>query len=74
MSPALRPLSRLDLLRRLRALGFEGPFAGAKHQFMVRGDRTIRIPNPHGSDIGVPLLRELLRQAGISPSEWISED
>lgn len=73
MSPALRPLSRRDLVRRLRALGFEGPFAGAKHQFMVRGDRSIRIPNPHGSDIGVPLLRELLRQAGIDPTEWVAE-
>lgn len=74
MSPALRPLSRRDLVRRLRALGFEGPFAGAKHQFMVRGDRSIRIPNPHGSDIGVPLLRELLRQAGIDPGEWLAEE
>lgn len=74
MSPALRPMSRIDLVRRLRALGFEGPFAGAKHQFMVRGGRTIRIPNPHGADIGVPLLRELLRQAGIDPAEWASED
>jgi hypothetical protein len=73
VSPALRPLSRRDLVRRLRALGFEGPFAGAKHQFMVRGDRSIRIPNPHGFDIGVALLRELLRQAGIDPDTWVGE-
>ena len=73
MSPSPRPLSRPDRVRRLRALGFEGPFAGAKHQFMVRGDRSIRIPNPHRSDIGVPLLRELLRQAGIEPDEWVVE-
>jgi predicted RNA binding protein YcfA (HicA-like mRNA interferase family) len=66
----LRPISRGDLIRRLRALGFEGPFAGAKHHFMRRQDRTVRIPNPHGSDIGVPLLREILRQAGIDLSEW----
>ncbi len=37
---------------------------------MVRGDRAVRIPNPHGSDIGVPLLREILRQAGVTPEEW----
>lgn len=72
MSPALRPLSLRELVRRLRTLGFEGPFAGAKHQFMVRGDRTIRIPNPHGSDTGVSLLRELLRQAGVDPTEWVA--
>ncbi len=72
MNPAHGPVSRRELVRRLRALGFEGPFAGAKHQFMVRGDRTVRIPNPHGADIGVPLLREVLRQAGIEPSDWLS--
>ncbi len=74
MTPTLRPVSRRDLVRRLRSLGFEGPFAGAKHQFMIRGERTVRIPNPHGGDIGVPLLRELLRQAGIDASEWSDQN
>ncbi len=74
MTGGLGPTSRRELIRRLRALGFDGPFAGAKHQFMVRGDRTVRIPNPHGSDIGAPLLREVLRQAGIELSEWLAAE
>lgn len=37
---------------------------------MVRGERTVRKPNPHGSDIGVALLREVLRQAGIDIADW----
>ena len=41
---------------------------------MVHGGQTIRIPNPQGSDIGVPLLRELLSQACIDPAEWLAED
>jgi predicted RNA binding protein YcfA (HicA-like mRNA interferase family) len=69
---ALRPVSRRELIVRLRACGFDGPFAGTKHQFMVRGERTVRIPNPHGSDVGVALLRELLRQAGLAVSEWLA--
>jgi predicted RNA binding protein YcfA (HicA-like mRNA interferase family) len=73
VTPAVRAISRRELIRRLRSLGFEGPFAGGKHQFMVRRDRTVRIPNPHGSEIGVALLREVLRQAGIDPSEWMEE-
>lgn len=73
MNPALRPVSQRELVRRLRDLGFEGPYAGAKHEFMVRGNHTIRIPSPDGTDIGVPLLRELLRQAGIDPAEWVAE-
>lgn len=70
VSPAPNPVSRRELVRRLRDLGPEGPYAGAKHEFMLRGDRSVRIPNPHGSDIGVPLVREPLRQAGVDPTEW----
>lgn len=65
-----KPVSRNELIRRLRILGFEGPIAGAKHSFMAKGDLKLRIPNPHAGDIGAPLLGEILRQAGISPKEW----
>ena len=38
---------------------------------MIKGKKKIRIPNPHGSgDIDVSLLKEILRQAGISDEEW----
>jgi hypothetical protein len=37
---------------------------------MIRRDVTVRIPNPHGRDIGVALLTRILRQAGISREEW----
>jgi predicted RNA binding protein YcfA (HicA-like mRNA interferase family) len=66
----LSPVSRRDLVAHLRRLGFRGPYAGAKHEFMVRGDLRLRIPNPHGGDIGVPLLTKILRQVGISPEDW----
>ncbi|MBI5243713.1 MAG: type II toxin-antitoxin system HicA family toxin [Elusimicrobia bacterium] len=66
----LKLLKRRDLIRRFRRLGFEGPWSGARHAFMVRGALKIRIPNPHGGDIGIALLREILRQAGIAPNDW----
>ncbi len=62
-----RPLKRRELIRLLRDHGFEGPFPGARHQFMMKGERKVWIPNPHKGDIGVPLLREIFRQAGIPP-------
>jgi hypothetical protein len=31
-----------------------------------------KIPNPRGEDIGVGLLAEILRRAGISRDEWFS--
>lgn len=64
------PISRRDLIQGLRTLGFEGPFSGGRHQFMVRGDVVVAIPNPHRKDIGVGLLSRILRQAGVTRSEW----
>ena len=65
-------ISRKELIRKFKALGYDGPFSGGKHQFMVRGKKKIRIPNPHLGDIGVSLLKEILRQAEISSQDWDS--
>jgi hypothetical protein len=37
---------------------------------MIKGSQKIRIPNPHSADIGVSLIKEILRQAGIDPKDW----
>jgi predicted RNA binding protein YcfA (HicA-like mRNA interferase family) len=68
--PAVGPVKRADLIRFLRILGFRGPYAGARHQIMMRGDVTLRIPNPHQGDIGTGLLLRLLKQAGVGRDEW----
>jgi predicted RNA binding protein YcfA (HicA-like mRNA interferase family) len=70
--PPFGPISRANLIRALRALGFAGPFTGGRHAFMVRGDRRLAIPNQHGGVIGVNLLGRMLRQAGITRAEWES--
>lgn len=71
MSNRLTAVSRRELIRRLRKLGFEGPFPGSKHDVMARGDDSVVIPNSHrGEDISVDLLIKVLRQAGISRDEW----
>jgi predicted RNA binding protein YcfA (HicA-like mRNA interferase family) len=68
--PQWGPVSRRELIRGLRTLGFEGPFSGGKHQFMIRADVVLTIPNPHGKDIGVDLLARILKQAGVTRREW----
>jgi predicted RNA binding protein YcfA (HicA-like mRNA interferase family) len=69
----LSPVSRTELIRRLKLLGWEGPISGGKHQFMVKGSIQLTIPNPHGSgEIGVNLLRLVLKEAGIARCEWLS--
>jgi predicted RNA binding protein YcfA (HicA-like mRNA interferase family) len=54
----------------LKRLGFEGPYSGAKHQFMVKDDITVRLPNPHQGDIEQEFLARILRQAKIDREQW----
>jgi predicted RNA binding protein YcfA (HicA-like mRNA interferase family) len=68
--PAFGPISRKNLVRCLRKMGFDGPYSGGKHQFMLKDDVTLTIPNPHAKDIGRELLARILRQAGISREQW----
>ena len=49
--PAWRAVKRRDLIAGLRVLGFQGPFSGGKHEFMVRGDLVLTIPNPHAETL-----------------------
>jgi predicted RNA binding protein YcfA (HicA-like mRNA interferase family) len=70
--PRLGPIKRRELIASLIRLGFTGPYSGGNHQFMKRGALKLRIPNPHQSDISLPLLRRILQQAGVSETEWES--
>ena len=72
MSNRLMPISRRDLIKRLREIGFVGPYIGPDHAFMIRGINRIKIPNPHKKEIGINLLLEILREGGISREEWLS--
>jgi predicted RNA binding protein YcfA (HicA-like mRNA interferase family) len=66
----LKSVSWRKLIQKFRKLGFDGPYSGGRHLFMVKGELKIRIPNPHSSDISSSLLSEILRQAGISKNDW----
>ena len=64
-------IHRKELIRKFKALGYSGPLSGGRHQFMIKGKKKIRIPNPHGSgDLDISLVKEILRQAAISNEEW----
>lgn len=64
------PISRKELIRKLKLLGYSAPFSGGKHQFMKKGSKKIRIPNHPKGDISIGLLREILKQANINWQEW----
>ena len=66
----LNPISLKQLIHKLRKFGFEGPYSGGKHLYMIKGDVRLTIPNPHRKEIGVDLLKRILKQAGIQGNEW----
>lgn len=63
-------ISWRKLVQRLKKLGFDGPYSGGRHLFMIKGELKLRIPNPHRGDISKYLVAEILRQADISTEEW----
>jgi len=63
-------ISWRKLIRKFRRFGFNGPYSGGRHLFMVKDELKVRIPNSHGKDISKNLVSEILNQAGISNKEW----
>jgi hypothetical protein len=65
---------RRDFIRRLRKLGFDGPFSGTRHQFMIYDQYRLAIPS--NADYSVPQLRMILREIEdiigrpVSLEEW----
>ena len=71
--PKLGPLSLRAFIARMRKFGFSGPYQEGKHLYMIKGSITLTIPNPHEREISQDLLTRLLRQAGISRTEWMDK-
>lgn len=69
-----QPCKRKIFVRKLRSLGFKGPYSGTKHQFMVYADRRLAVPS--NSEYSVPQLKMMLSEAAdiiernISAEEW----
>lgn len=68
------PCKRGEFVRRLRGLGFDGLYSGAKHQFMIFGQKRLTVPS--NAEFSVSQLRMMLREVEsiikreISPDEW----
>lgn len=68
------PCKRRLFIKKLRALGFEGPFAGSRHEFLVYGHHRMALPS--NSEYSVPQLRMMLREVemilgrAIPAVEW----
>ena len=69
--PPIKPLKRKELIHYFKKMGFEGPYSGGKHQYMLKDDLTVIIPNPHNKEISKHFLLDLLKEAYISVEDWI---
>jgi len=68
--PPFKPTKRSDLLKALKDAGFKGPYVGGKHEFLVKGELRLILPNPHQGETSRDLLARILRQAGLTREEW----
>jgi predicted RNA binding protein YcfA (HicA-like mRNA interferase family) len=71
--PKLVPLKPEAVVRKLRRLGFDGPYPGGRHRRMVNPitGKIIPIPYHRGCEVSVGLLREIIAELGITRDEWI---
>ena len=66
------PCKRSDFVRRLRMLGFEGPFSGTRHQFLIHGNYRLTIPS--NAEYSVPQLRLLLREVSVILGRYVTQE
>jgi len=68
------PCKRRDFIRRLRKLGFDGPYSDTRHQFMIYRQHRLAIPS--NAEYSVSQLRMMIREAEeiigseITVDEW----
>lgn len=66
----LRPLRAREIVRKLERAGFMLRRQSGSHARYVHPDgRGVTVPI-HPGDVPVPVLRSILRQAGLSEEEW----
>ena len=70
------PCKRREFIRKLRILGFDGPFTGTRHQFLIHGQDRLTVPS--NDEYSVPQLRMMLREVetilgrAIDLQEWVA--
>jgi hypothetical protein len=71
-----QPCKRREFIKRLRNLGFEGPYSGTRHEFMVFASHRLSIPS--NVEYSVPQLKMMLAEIEtitgrkLSVEEWNS--
>lgn len=68
------PCKRYEFIRRVRKLGFQGPYSGTRHQFMIFQEHRLTIPS--NREFSVPQLKMMVKEVEeilgheITVEEW----
>lgn len=70
----LTPIPAREVIRRLRLLGYEGPFEGGKHLVMRHPETGTKISVPFHANRDLPIgtLRTIVTAAKVSVEKWES--
>lgn len=66
------PCKRRDLIKKVRILGFNGPFSGTRHQFMVFGQHRLAVPS--NDEYSIPQMRMMIREIEAITGESINSE
>ena len=70
----MKPCKRKDFIKKLKNIGFDGPFSGSKHQFMIYFNHRLAIPT--NEEYSVQQLKMMAKEIqeiidrDISNEEW----
>jgi hypothetical protein len=69
-----KPCKRRLFIKRLCKIGFEGPYSGTRHQFMIYDNQRLSVPS--NAEYSVPQLKMMIHEIesiidrNLSADEW----
>ena len=69
-----QPCKRRLFIKRLQKLGFDGPYSGTRHQFMIFENHRLSVPS--NSEYSIPQLKMMINEVEsiidrpLSADEW----
>lgn len=68
----MNPCKRRDFIYKLRKLGFDGPFSGSKHQFMIFQNHRLAIPS--NDEYSIHQVKMMIREIEIIIKKEINNE
>ena len=71
---SFKPSKRRDFIRKLYMLGFDGPYSGSRHQFLIYANHRLTVPS--NDEYSIPQVKMMLKEVesilgrNISALDW----